>query len=644
MLKLMKKVARYFPYAKVRPFQDEFIRTVYDAVENGANVIIEGSNGLGKTVAALSACLPVALERGLQILYVAKTHRQHDRVVEELLAISKKQRVSGLSVRGRSEMCLHPTVVRRASDARTIMEVCEMLKSEDKCPYYYRIEREFERYAELQQHVLLKPFKASEIHRICRVEGFCPYELIKASLSEVNVIALSYLYVFDPRIQAFFLKNLEKGLGKVLLIVDEAHNLPETAVEIASDSLTAFTLKQAENEAKRFEYDDVAEFCKGFRAVLEELSGKNRKETVVSPQLIIEIVERESGIDDAALFLEELHELGMVIKRRLLNEGRFPRSYIHRTAEFLLNWTETAEDPSFVHTLTRYMTRTGTASIKLEIVALDPSKITMPVFSSVYCSVVMSGTLQPLDAYAKITQLTGNSVKTVIPPPFPEENILALVCRGVTTAMTRRTEDMYRKIVERIAEAVHYTPANVGVFTASYEVLEALLKVGLQDFLDKPLFYERRKMRSRENARLISQFKSYAKRGGAVLLGVQGGRSSEGVDYPGDQMNSVLIVGVPYAEPTPKVQAQIEYFERCFPGYGREYGYVLPAMKKAAQAAGRPVRRLNDKGAIIFLDYRFSTRYCQRFLPSWIRRSLKVLPDERRLIGKELKKFFQPRN
>jgi DNA excision repair protein ERCC-2 len=109
-------------------------------------------------------------------------------------------------------------------------------------------------------------------------------------------------------------------------------------------------------------------------------------------------------------------------------------------------------------------------------------------------------------------------------------------------------------------------------------------------------------------------------------------------------MNSVLIVGVPYAEPTPKVQAQIEYFERCFPGYGREYGYVLPAMKKAAQAAGRPVRRLNDKGAIIFLDYRFSTRYCQRFLPSWIRRSLKVLPDERQLIGKELKKFFQLRN
>ena len=644
MLRLTEKIEKYFPYAKVRPFQDLFIQTVHQAAENRTSLLIEGSNGLGKTVAALSACLPVALEKDFQILYVAKTHRQHDRVIEELTAISKKQKVSGLSVRGRAEMCLHPTVARRALDARAIMEACEMLKSENRCPYYSRIEQDFERYAKLQQQVLQRPYKASEIHKICRVEKFCPYELVKASISEVNVVALSYLYVFDPKIRAFFLKNLEKGLGRVLLIVDEAHNLPETAVEIASDSLTAFTLRQAENEAKRFEYEDIAEFCKAFRTALENLNVKNRKEVVVPPQLILEIIEREAKISDVAVFLEELYEVGMLIKRSLLNEGRFPRSYIRRTAEFLLRWIDTSEEPSFVHTLTRYMTKTGAISTKLEIVALDPANVTEPVFSRVYCSVIMSGTLQPLDAYAKITGLGDDTAKTVVPPPFPKENILALVCRGVTTAMTRRTKEMYQKIIERIAEVTRFTPANIGVFTASYEVLEALLKAGIREMVDKPLLYERRRMRSRENARLISQFKSYAKQGGAVLLGVQGGRSSEGVDYPGDEMNSVVIVGVPYAEPTPKVQAQIEYFEKRFPGYGREYGYVLPAMKKAAQAAGRPVRRLKDKGAVIFLDYRFSTYYCRRFLPVWIRRSLKILPDKSGLIAEELKRFFEDHN
>jgi DNA excision repair protein ERCC-2 len=113
------------------------------------------------------------------------------------------------------------------------------------------------------------------------------------------------------------------------------------------------------------------------------------------------------------------------------------------------------------------------------------------------------------------------------------------------------------------------------------------------------------------------------------------------VDYPGDEMNSVVIVGVPYAEPTPKVKAQIGYFEKCFPELGREYGYVIPAMKKASQAAGRPIRTLEDRAAMIFLDQRFSTIYCQHFLPLWIRDNLRILPDKDGVIAEELAVFFR---
>jgi DNA excision repair protein ERCC-2 len=100
-------------------------------------------------------------------------------------------------------------------------------------------------------------------------------------------------------------------------------------------------------------------------------------------------------------------------------------------------------------------------------------------------------------------------------------------------------------------------------------------------------------------------------------------------------------VGVPYAEPTPRVKAQIDYYEKCFPGLGREYGYILPAMKKASQAAGRPIRTLEDKGAIVFLDYRFSTNYCRNFLPSWITNSMKVLPDKRDVLAVAVSDFFR---
>ena len=76
--------------------------------------------------------------------------------------------------------------------------------------------------------------------------------------SKIKVIALSYLYIFDPVIRTAFLKNLETQLKNIILIVDEAHNLPETAINISSRSLSQYVLKQAEKEAIKFGNKDIA--------------------------------------------------------------------------------------------------------------------------------------------------------------------------------------------------------------------------------------------------------------------------------------------------------------------------------------------------------------------------------------------------
>ena len=637
---LYERAAEYFPYSEVRTFQDAFTNTIFEAVEARSHVVLEGSNGLGKTAAALSACLPVAKERDLQILYVAKTHRQHDRVIEELNAISKRHDVSGLSVRGRCETCFHPFITRHAPDARSAMEICELLKTRKQCPYHENIEKNEERFADVQAHVSSHAYKATEIQEICRAEDFCPYELTKMVLAEVDVVALSYLYVFDPAVRRAFLKHLERPLNEVVLIVDEAHNLPDVAVEIASDSLSLFALRQAQLEAEKLRYRDLADFTRKFMVITERMARQIEDESYVSPQQLIDVIQRRAEIDEPQAFFESMHETGNSVKREMLNKGKYPRSYIHKVGEFLLKWLETVNDVSYTHVLSKYIAKTGRPSAKLEVVALDPSKITEPVFTALHCSVSMSGTLEPLESYVKITRLPETTVRKALPSPFPQEHVLSLICCGVSTAMQQRTTAMYRKLVKRIAEVVHCTPANTGVFTASYEVLEQLLENGLKNVVDKPLLSEYRGMSSKENDRLVSRFKSYAEKGGAILLGVQGGRSSEGADYPGDQMNSVVVVGVPYAQPTPRIGAQIKYYESCFPGHGREYGYVVPALKKASQTAGRPIRSLEDKGAIIFLDFRFATKYCQLLLPLWIRRGMKTLPDEDGAIAEELILFY----
>lgn len=641
MTTLPKEVAAYFPYASVRPFQDQFIKTVFSAVKERRSVLIEGSNGLGKTISALSACLPTAVEKKLKILYVARTHRQHERVIEELKAISRKQPVSGISLRGRNEMCLNEFASKHTFDAKSLMEVCELLKAKGRCPYYKNSDEQKYDYLQLQQQIATRPYKASEIQRICKKKGICPYELAKGSLPDVNVIALSYLYVFDPVIRTAFLKNLDTQLQKIILIVDEAHNLPETAVDVSSSSLSLFVMKQAELEAKKFNHEDVESFAKLIRNETEKMAETIRREELISSEFLTEIVQKKGGIANPQDFFETLHEIGGSIKRSLLAEGKHPRSYIHGMSEFLLRWLETAGDESFVHVVSKYLTRENVATAKLEIVALDPSKVTMPVFSSTYSNIVMSGTLQPLEAYARITKLPENTIQSVVPSPFPREHILSIACLGVTTAMEKRTPAMYRTIIERVTEVVQTTPANTGIFAASFDVLNALIAEGLENALNKPFFHEHRGMSSKANEKMVAAFKAYAEEGGAVFLGVQGGRTSEGVDFPGNEMNSVIIIGVPYAEPTPRVNAQINYYEKCFPKLGREYGYVLPAMKKASQAAGRPIRTLEDRGAIVFLDYRFATNYCRSFLPSWVNNGLKILPDSDKILAQEIRGFFK---
>jgi DNA excision repair protein ERCC-2 len=641
-LKLPLEVTEYFPYASVRPSQDQFMKTIFDAVQARRSVLIEGSNGLGKTISAISACLPTVVEKNLKILYVARTHRQHDRVIEELRAVFKKRHVSGISLRGRNQMCLNKLAVKNAFDAKSLMEACELLKAQGKCPYYKAPEEQTYDYLILKQQIASRPYKASDIQKVCRRKSVCPHELVKGALSDVTVIALSYLYIFDPIIRTAFLKNIETKLQKTILIVDEAHNLPETAIDISSSSLSLFVIKQAELEAKKYENKEIEEFAHFFRNEVEKLTENISREQIIPAESIVDILQRHGSVANPRDFFENIHEVGSSIRRNLLADGKYPRSYIHGMSEFLLRWLDTLSDDSFINVASSYFTRDKVKTAKLEIVALDPSKVTSPVFSSTYSNIVMSGTLQPLEAYVRITKLPENTVQCVLPSPFPKEHILSLVCCGVSTAMEKRTPTMYQIMIERINEVSQNTPSNTGVFAASFDVLNALLTEGLEAAVDKPLFHEYRGMSSKANEELVAGFKACGEGDGALFLGVQGGRTSEGVDFPGNQMNSVVIVGVPYAEPTPRVKAQISYYDECFPKLGREYGYILPAMKKASQAAGRPVRTLEDRGAIVFLDYRFSTSYCRRFLPAWVSNHMKVLQPSNKILAQEIHNFFKP--
>lgn len=633
-----QEVLSFFPYNSFRPGQEEVIRLVYNGVRNRNIMIIEAMSGFGKTIAVLSAVLPIAVKKGLKVLYMARTHKEHERVIEEALAISNKGKIiKAIALRGRSEMCLLDEVKRKRS-YKVILELCEELRRRGLCPYYMRF---LERMHEILHDVYRckKPYLASEIIIKCKDMGVCPYEVAKALLKDSLLIACSYAYLLNPEIMKRFIRYLGTSLEGLIIIIDEAHNILDITTEYLSEELSERILYNAIQEAKEeLNFPAIIKFLKSLLEVLKQYREAIREEGILPNELPERIAKNVTGIslDDLIILLEEA---GEIVKERRILEGKSPNSNLSNVARFLRAWYEATVRDDRVCIIS-----SNKREFKVMILAFDPSPILRPLLENSYSSILISATLQPLDAYVDIIGLNKERVITKsIQPPLPRNKVLILGAKGVTTDFEKRSLNMYQKIVERILEAVENSPGNVGIFVASYEVLRGLLKAGLEDEIKscgKSLFIEKPDATSAENDILVRKFKECANKGGGVLLGVQGGRNAEGEDFPGREMSTVVIVGIPYARPTPSINARLKYLEKKFPEKGRLYGYILPAIRKAVQAAGRPLRDLKHKTAIIFLDYRFLQKPCKELLPRWMRELLKMLPDEEGALAKELALFF----
>jgi DNA excision repair protein ERCC-2 len=438
-----------------------------------------------------------------------------------------------------------------------------------------------------------------------------------------------------------FIPEIETKLSNVVLVQDEAHNVPSTALDSASDSLTLGIIRQAMREGTKYNDSLSKQFCRGLAKSVLALSSEmdDNEEILIKPMGIMSAALENSGVGSEEQPLVHMEDLGANIKIGLLKAGKFPRSTIFRVAKFMQRWISYSERADYAFILKSEM-RGRSRRVSLDLDALDPTSVTQPILSMIRGSVAISGTLSPLEAYAEMLGFGDSAVRASFRSPFALKNRTAIIVDGVGTSYKSRGRDVYSQMVEHCAAAANATPGNTGIFTTSYHIGRSLLKMGLEKKLDKKLFLEEQGMKSSENDQMIKEFKNRANGKGAVLLGVQGGRNSEGGDFPGETMECVVVVGVPYAKPLPRIDALIGYFDKRFNNRGRDYAYVLPAVTRATQAAGRPVRRLDDRGAIILLDQRFATPYLRRFLPSWLEEITTVVPNSPKLVSDRISEFF----
>ena len=274
---------------------------------------------------------------------------------------------------------------------------------------------------------------------------------------------------------------------------------------------------------------------------------------------------------------------------------------------------------------------------------LDPRDYINPIIENAYSTLHISGTLIP-EVYRSLTSLNdfpNSLIQRKMISPFSKDQIRVLIVKGVTSKYIFRGLEMYRKINKCIREILEIRKGNTGIFTVSYDFLGKLnskklgkdkLKFILSE-LERPFFEEERNRSSFDNSALIQKFKDSSEGNGAVLLGVLGGRNSEGEDYPGKTMESVIIVGFPFPPPNGYLDKKEAYYNIIFPGKGYLYTNLEPTMRKANQAAGRPIRKDDDKAAIIFLDERYQIEDNYIYLSEWLKNGdvISIIPSNQEL-------------
>src|SRR5207253_11415834 len=141
----------------------------------------------------------------------------------------------------------------------------------------------------------------------------------------------------------------------------------------------------------------------------------------------------------------------------------------------------------------------------------------------------------------------------------------------------------YDRIASTVADIAEASNGNYLALFASYaflrEVAERMPPIGEQ------VMVQRTDMTDYERNAILDILREKPRRGNLVLA-VSGGMYAEGIDYRGDMLSGVMVVG----PALPSVSFEQELLKRYYDdlyGAGFEFAYLIPGMTRVVQSAGR---------------------------------------------------------
>ena len=142
--------------------------------------------------------------------------------------------------------------------------------------------------------------------------------------------------------------------------------------------------------------------------------------------------------------------------------------------------------------------------------------------------------------------------------------------------------------------------------------MEEVLKVFSERYPKVPIVVQKKGMTAMERDRFLDAFAEDSRlRIGFCVLG---GSFSEGVDLPGRRLIGTVIVGTGLPGISNERNILKEYYDTTRER-GFDYAYVYPGMNRVLQAAGRVIRREEDRGVVVLIDDRYGEERTAMLLP-----------------------------
>ncbi|HLH85400.1 MAG TPA: DEAD/DEAH box helicase family protein, partial [Thermoplasmataceae archaeon] len=241
---------------KLRDYQQFLLDFILENIGPGKSVAIEAPTGSGKTLVGLISAITYARKENKKIIYLTRTNSQQEQVINEIRKLRGEMNFRAVAFQGRHNLCPLYREIGEAGEfgAEALSRFCNSRKkqvrlgNQSACHYF----NEKVTSGETADYIFSTVPRAEDFMDFATSRGFCPYESLKAAAASADLVVMPYAFFINPNVAERFLARWGVAREDLVIVMDEAHNLPDIARESSSFSITLQLIESAEKEAQRY--------------------------------------------------------------------------------------------------------------------------------------------------------------------------------------------------------------------------------------------------------------------------------------------------------------------------------------------------------------------------------------------------------